>query len=365
MSAIPTDIGRLADYEHHARNLIPAASWQHIQDGSGDDSTPGVDRVAYDRMTLLPRRLADLRGGSTGITLFGDAHDTPILLAPLAYQMLAHAEGELATVRAATALGVTTVLSTLSSISLEEVAAAASGAARELGRAAPPLWFQLYFQDDRAHTLPLIRRAEDAGYRAIVFTVDAAVKRGGFQLPPGVTAANLRGAPAPQRAAANGSILFGTPLTDNAPRWDDVAWLRSQTKLPLLLKGIVAPDDAKRAVDHGVDGLVVSNHGGRVLDGMPAAIDMLPAIRDAVGQDMPVLIDGGVRTGTDVVKALACGAQAVLIGRPQMHALAVGGFAGVAHMLHMLRAELELAMAQIGCARPHMIGRQHIFDAGR
>ena len=362
MSGIPVDIQSLADYERHAERVMMPDNWRHVQEGSGFGLTLDVDRRAYDRIRLLPRRLADLRGGSTAITLFGQAHATPILLAPVAYQRLAHEDGELAMVRAATALGVTMILSTLSSITLEEVATAAAGAARELGREPVPHWFQLYFQEDRARTLSLVRRAEAAGYGAIVLTVDAAVKRAGFQLPPGVEAANLRGLPSPQRrASAEGAILFGTALTETAPRWEDLAWLREQTKLPLLVKGIVAPDDARIAVAQGVDGIVVSSHGGRVLDGMPAAIDLLPLLRDAVGPSIPLLVDGGVRAGTDVVKALALGAQAVLVGRPQMHALAVGGFAGAAHMLHMLRGELELAMAQIGCRDVPMIDGRYLF----
>jgi 4-hydroxymandelate oxidase len=365
MSGIPADIHSLADYERHAESRMAAASWQHVQEGSGFGLTLGVDRAAFDRLQLLPRRLADLRGGSTGIELFGEHHATPILLAPVAYQRLAHEEGELATVRAATALGITTILSTLSSITLEEVAEAAAGAAQELGRGSAPLWFQLYFQEDRARTLPLVRRAEAAGYSAIVFTVDAAVKRAGFQLPPGVEAANLRGMPPQRQAMADGAILFGTPLTDAAPRWEDLAWLREQTRLPLLVKGLIAPEDARLAVEHGADGVIISNHGGRVLDGMPAAIDLLPFVREAVGSSVPLLIDGGVRAGTDVVKALALGAQAVLVGRPLMHALAVGGFTGVAHMLHLLRAELELAMAQIGCREVSMIDSRYLFDRGR
>ncbi|HEX7872838.1 MAG TPA: alpha-hydroxy acid oxidase [Sphingobium sp.] len=361
MSGIPADIHSLADYERHAANLMPPASWHHVQEGSGPGHVPGVDRAAYDRIRLLPRRLTDLREGSTAVHLLGEHHVAPILLAPVAYQRLAHEEGELATVRAATALGIATILSTLSSVPMEEVAAAAAGAARELGRPSAPLWFQLYFQEDRAQTLSLVRRAEAAGYSAIVFTVDAAVKRGGFPLPPGVEAANLRGMPPQRRATPGGAILFGTPLTDLAPRWDDLAWLREQTNLPLLVKGLMAPEDARQAVDLGADALILSNHGERVLDSLPAAIDVLPLVRAAVGTDVPLLIDGGVRKGTDVVKALAMGAQAVLVGRPQIHALAVGGFAGVAHMLQMLRAELELAMAQIGCASPADIGPEHLF----
>jgi 4-hydroxymandelate oxidase len=353
LSAIPSDIESLADYEQHAIAHIPEASWRHIQSGCGRDVTLAANRDALDRIRLLPRMLADVREGSTQIDLFGRSHASPILLAPIAYQRLAHEAGELATVRAATALGVTMILSTLSSIRLEEVAAAASSGAQELGRQQLPLWFQLYFQEDRDQSLRLVRRAEDAGYQAIVVTVDASMKRVGFALPPGVEAANLRGlATARQEAVPGEQILFGTPLVDRAPRWEDIEWLRAQTYLPIIIKGLLVPDDGRIAVEHGVDGIVVSNHGGRVMDGVPSALDMLPDFARVVGPAVPLLVDGGVRSGTDVLKALALGARAVLVGRPQMHALAVAGMIGVAHMLHMLRAELELGMAQLGCRTP-------------
>lgn len=358
--AIPADIESLVDYERHAAMRLPEAIWRHIQGGSGPGLTLAANRVAFDGIGLLPRMLADLRGGSSAITLLGQDHAAPVLLAPVAYQRLAHAEGELAVARAATALGVTMIVSTLSSFTLEEIAQAARDAADELGRPPQPLWFQLYFQERREDSLALVRRAEAAGYGVIVATVDASLKRAGFQLPPGVEAANLRGlASNQQQAVAGGRILFGTPLADAAPRWEDIAWLRAQTTLPILLKGIVAPEDARLAAGHGMDGLILSNHGGRVLDGMPSALAMLPQVAQAV--DLPLLIDGGVRWGTDVAKALALGAQAVLVGRPQMHALAVAGMVGVAHMLHMLRAEVELALAQLGCRTPGDLTPDHLI----
>lgn len=361
MSAIPPDIHTLADYERHAATRMPPEIWGHIQEGSGFAHAPDVDRAVYDGLRLLPRRLTDLRGGSSAIDLLGHRHATPILLAPVAYQMLAHPEGELATVRAATAMGVAMALSTLSSVTMEEVARVAIDAARELGQAPVPHWFQLYAQPGRDHTLSLVRRAEEAGYQAIVFTVDAAVKRAGFPLPLHVEPANLRGFPPVQQTTGHGAILLGTPLTEQAPRWEDLAWLRRETSLPLLVKGLVAPQDGRMAAEMGVDGIVISHHGGRVLPGMPCALELLAPMRAAVGPDMPLLVDGGVRSGVDVVKALALGAQAVMVGRPQMHALAVGGFTGVAHMLHMLRAELELAMAQLGCASVGAITPDHLF----
>jgi 4-hydroxymandelate oxidase len=359
---IPADITSLADYECHAAACLPEATWLHIREGCERGLALAANRAALDAIRLIPRMLADIAGGSTAIELFGKRHAAPILLAPIAYQRLAHEDGELATVRAACALDTTMIASTLSSVPIEAIAAAGTEAGRELRRPAPPLWFQLYFQQDRERTAALLYRAEAAGCEVIVATVDASIKRSGFQLPPGVTAANLGDAqPQPQSTAPGENILFGTALARQAPTWADLAWLREQTRLPLVIKGILSPDDARRALDHGADGIVVSNHGGRVFDAAPAALAALPAIVEAVGGSAPLLVDGSIRSGTDVARALACGAQGVLVGRPQFHALAVAGMAGVAHMLHILRAELELALALLGCASPAELGRGHIL----
>lgn len=356
LSAIPADLQTLADYERLAERHMAAASWAHLQ--SGSPSTLARNRAVFDAHALLPRMLVDLRGGHTRLTLFGHQHIAPILFAPIAYQRLAHPDGELACARASAAMGLGLVVSTLSSFTLEEIAEAARAAARELGKPPAPLWFQLYLQPDRGVSAELVSRAEAAGYEAIVLTVDAAVKTAGFALPPGVTAANLPvGADRRQTSTPGGRILFGTPLADSAPGWADVAWLRARTTLPMLLKGVLAAEDARIGVAHGADGIIASNHGGRTLDGAPAALAMLPMIVEAVGAAVPVLLDGGVRGGTDVVKALALGARAVLVGRPQMHGLAVAGMAGVAHVAQVLRAELELAMAQLGCPTLPQIGR--------
>lgn len=322
-----------------------------MQSGSDAGLTLSDNRAQFDGQRLVPRTLRDLSGGSTALELFGGIHAAPILLAPLAYHRLAHPAGEAASMQAATALDTTMVVSTLSSIPLEHVADAARTAARELSRALPPLWFQLYFQPDRAHSLELVRRAEAAGYQVLVVTVDAAIKRSEFALPEGVVAANLAAFPRTvQRAeAAGGKIVFGTPLAAAAPTWADIAWLRAETRLPIVIKGLLSPDDARMALNHGADGIVVSNHGGRVLDGLATPMAALPAMLEAVEGRVPLLLDGGVRRGTDVLKALALGASAVMVGRPQLHALAVAGMAGVAYMLHILRAEFELAMAQVGC----------------
>ena len=353
-SQIPAHIASLPDYEQQARHHIEASAWQHIQGGADQQLTLAHNRAAFDALRLVPRPLADLSGAHTRQMLLGQPLEHPILLAPVAYQTLAHPEGELASVRAATALQAGMLVSTLSSHTLEAIAQEAQHARSALQRRGP-LWFQLYSQAERSHTLELVQRAESAGYEAIVWTVDASIKRSGFALPPGVAAANLRHVPSRQQAGSiDGPPLFGTPLVQQAPTWDELRWLRAHTRLPFILKGVLHPQQARQAVDCGVDALIVSNHGGRVLDGVVSPIEALPAIAAAV--QVPLLLDSGVRWGTDVVKALALGASAVLVGRPQLHALACAGWLGVAHMLHLLRGELELAMAQLGCATVDEIG---------
>lgn len=364
LTAIPPDLRTLSDYERRAQAHLTAEAWRHVQEGAGREITLAENRSAFDRIGLLPRAMADLTG-STEVELLGRRHASPILLAPIAYQRLAHPEGELASVRAAMALDTGMVVSTLSSVPLEEIAAAGQGIARELGRGPAPLWFQLYLQPEREHSLQLVRRAEEAGYEAIVLTVDAALKPAGMTLPQGVEAVNLAGMPRPrQTSVPGGRILLGTPLADAAPGWDDLAWLREATSLPILVKGLLLGEDAARAVDEGADALIVSNHGGRVLDGLPSALELIQSVAEATQGRVPLLLDGGVRMGTDVVKALALGATAVLVGRPQMHALAVAGMPGVAHMIHVLRTELEAAMAQLGCPRCDLLTPDRLVMLG-
>lgn len=351
LQRIPADIASLADYARRAQKHIEAHAWAHIESGAEQGLTLARNRAALEQLLLLPEPLADLSRASTAQMLLGQRLEWPVLLAPVAYQRLAHPEGELAGARAAMAMRTAMVVSTLSSYSLEDIAQAACGAAAELGRRAP-LWFQLYSQPERQHTLALVRRAEVAGYQALMWTVDASIKRSSYPLPAGVEAANLRGMPQARQTSdlMSEHILFGTPLPAQAPGWDELQWLRGQTQLPLIVKGILSPRAARRALELGADALVVSNHGGRVLDSAVSPVEVLADIRTAVGPDMPLLLDGGIRQGTDVFKALALGANAVMIGRPQFHGLAVAGMLGMAHMLHALRAEFELAMAQMGCA---------------
>ena len=275
----------------------------------------------------------------------------------MAMQRLCHPEGELAMSRAAAAAGASMVVSTMATCSVEEVAAAA-GAAH--------LWFQVYVLTRRDVTAAMIRAAEAAGYRAIVVTVDAPRlgkrerdERNAFALPPGLSLRTLeRGTAAAAavagRAGAEGDGNFGRhfgSLVDASLAWDVIPWVKSITSLPVVLKGVLAPDDARRAVEAGAAGIILSNHGGRQLDSTPSALDMLPPVAAAVRRRVPVLVDGGVRRGTDVVKCLALGASAVLVGRPMLWALALEGQAGVEAALGALRAEVELGMALLGCAR--------------
>ncbi|NKC31553.1 alpha-hydroxy acid oxidase [Falsiroseomonas selenitidurans] len=357
--AIPPGTVTLDDYEAAARQRLDPRIWAYLAGGGADEVTLAANRAAFAGLRLTGRVLRDLRQAHTRLALFGQAMDHPILLAPVAFHRLVHPDGERATAFGAAAIRATLVVSTQSSTAVEEVAAAGQG----------PLWFQLYIQHDRPFTEALLRRAEAAGCQAIVLTVDAPVglrnreQRAGFALPPGVEAVHLRGLPPPppNRADRAESEVF-RGLLDGAPRWADVAWLRRLTRLPLLLKGIMAPDDARRAIEAGADGLIVSNHGGRALDTMPAAIEALPRIAAAVAGRVPVLVDGGIRRGTDVLKAIALGASAVLIGRPYIHGLAVGGPVGLAHVVKILRTELEIAMALTGCATLAEIDRGVFWD---
>jgi 4-hydroxymandelate oxidase len=320
--------------------------YAHIAGGSGDEKALAANRAAFARLRIRNRVLVDCRAGHTAVELFGDRFAHPVLLAPVSHHALVHPDGEIATAQAADAQETGMVVSTLSSVPIERVAA-------ELGR---NRWFQLYFQPDWRATEALVARAEAAGYTAIVATVDAPVsgmrnraERAGFVLPPHVWSANLESAePRPPALTPGQSRIFQGAMA-YAPTWDDVQRLRALTRLPILLKGVTHTDDARRAVELGLDGIVVSNHGGRALDEAPAPLEVLASIRAAVGPDVPLLADGGIRRGGDVFMALALGADAVLIGRPQLYALAVDGAIGVARMLRLLRDELELTMALAGC----------------
>jgi 4-hydroxymandelate oxidase len=291
--------------------------------------------AAFGRWVLRPRMLVDVSQTTAATSLLATEASFPVLVAPMAFQGLAHADGERAMAQGAAAAGTIMCLSTLSTVSLEEAAEAAPGA---------PRWFQLYWGPDRAKVQDLIARAESAGYLAIVVTVDLPeVGRRERDLRTGfVTPTSL------------------SQVTDNALTWRNLEWLRAQTALPVLIKGILTAEDAALAIEAGVEGIVVSNHGGRQLDGVAASLDALPEVVEAVGDQAEVLLDGGVRRGTDVVKALALGARAVLVGRAALYGLAVDGAAGVERVLTLLREEVELALALCGCASPADVVRSHV-----
>lgn len=350
---IPPGLVTLADHEQHARTQLDDNAWAYFSGGAADEISLRANRSAWDALPLWPRVLRPLAGGHTRVPLLGRTLAHPILLAPVAFQRMAHPDGELAMAYAAAALGAGVVLSTQASVSLESVAQAVLP---DPGRG--PLWFQLYLQPDRGFTQALVQRAEAAGYEALVLTVDAPTsgvrdreRRAGFRLPSGVGPVNLAGlqTPASPPLSPGQSALFDG-LLHHAPTWDDIAWLQSITRLPVLLKGVLHPADARQAVSVGAAGLIVSNHGGRTLDTAPATATALPRVVQAVGGAVPMLVDGGIRRGTDVLKAMALGASAVLVGRPAVWGLANAGAAGVAHVLRLLRDELEVAMALTGCA---------------
>lgn len=376
LDGIPRDIAAVADYQAYARRRLDDNAWAYLDGAAADELTHGWNRQAFDRLALLPRVLADVAGGSCRTMLLGRELPAPVLLAPIAWQKLFHPDGELVTAYAASALGVGMLLSTLASCSIEAVAAAA----RQGGDG--PRWFQLYLQPEKSLNEELVRRAEAAGFEAIVFTVDAPIngvrnreQRVGFQLPPGIEAVNLRRPLDPadaegfarrerslaeKRQQRGPSAVFDDYMV-HAPTWADLEWLVGFTRLPVIVKGVLHPEDAAQAVSLGAAGVVVSNHGGRTLDTLPASLDCLPAIADRLGGAVPILVDGGIRRGSDIFKALALGASAVLIGRAYLHALAAAGPLGIAHVLRILQDELEATMALCGVARLADISPAHLY----
>ncbi|MBM4409926.1 MAG: alpha-hydroxy-acid oxidizing protein [Chloroflexi bacterium] len=354
----------LAEVELRALDRLSPMARDYYASGATDEVTLRWNREAYERIALRPRTLVDVSARDLSTTILGRRHAWPVLIAPAAFQRLAHPDGEAALARAAAAEGVTVTLSTLSSTSIEEVAAAAPGS---------PRWFQLYVFRDRVLTRGLVERAETAGYEALVLTVDAPLlgrrerdARNRFALPDGITAANLAGALAAVSSDGSDSGLFQffASQIDPALTWTDLEWLCSTTRLPVIVKGVLRADDAARAIEAGARGVIVSNHGGRQLDGAVASIDALPEVVEAVGGRASVLVDGGVRRGTDILKALALGADAVLIGRPILWGL-VDGEPGVRHVLQLLRAEFDLAMALAGSPSRATVTRDLVVRPGQ
>jgi isopentenyl diphosphate isomerase/L-lactate dehydrogenase-like FMN-dependent dehydrogenase len=351
----------LHDYERLAADVLDPAVHGYYAGGSEDERTLRENPLAWGRWHLRPRFLVDVAEISTATTVLGAAVSLPVLLGPAAFQRLAHPDGELASARAAGAAGTVFCLSTLANCAPAEVAAAAGVA---------PRWFQLYCYRDAAVTRGLVAQAVAAGFGAIVVTVDAPVPakrdrdvRNGFAIDPRTpvpSLATLLGGP----AAGTATELFS--LVSASVTWRDVEQLVAEAGVPVVLKGLMTAEDARLACEHGVAGVVVSNHGGRQLDGVAATADVLAEVVDAVAGRAEVYVDGGIRRGTDVVKALAVGARAVLVARPYLWALAVGGEGGVAHAIELLREEVALALANLGCTSPAAVTRDHVtYRLGR
>ena len=341
LSFIPNDLVSLKDYEKYAKEMMDSNSLAYVCSGAEDEITYKRNEEAFKNIFLETATLEDLKGANTKIELFGQEYETPIFVAPVAYQKLVDISGEVSTVLGANAMNISMCISSLSSSTLEEISSYANS----------PLWFQLYIQPDMNTNLKLIKKAENLGYKALVITIDAPIsgirnteQRAGFCLPNGISAVNIKN---PIQTNANFENVFD--VVSSLPTWKDIEFIKQNTKLPVILKGITSVVYAKKAIELGIDGIIVSNHGGRTIDTLPSTIELLPKIAKAVENKIPILLDGGIRRGSDIVKAIALGASAVMIGRPIMYGLATAGALGVAHTLKILKEELEVSMIFTGC----------------
>jgi isopentenyl diphosphate isomerase/L-lactate dehydrogenase-like FMN-dependent dehydrogenase len=344
----------VADYERLAEERLEAGPWAYLSGGSGDEWTLRENRAAFGRWTFRPRVLCDVSEISTATRVLGTELELPVLVAPVAYQQLYDRDGECATARAAAAAGAGMCVSTFSTRSHEEIAAAAPGVTQ---------WCQLYVFQDRGVTREHLAGAADAGCSAVVLTVDTPRLaqrerdlRVGFEIPSDLPLPYARAAigDAPQNPADQFALL------DASVSWRDLEWIAGEGRLPVVLKGVTTAEDAELAIEHGAAAVVVSNHGGRQLDGVPATLDALPEVAEAVAGKVEVYLDGGIRRGTDVAKALAVGARAVLAGRAPVYGLAAAGEEGVRHVLQVLRDELELALCLLGCRSPGELTPAHV-----
>ena len=357
-----------AELEAAARELLDVGPYGYIQSGAGGEQTMRDNVASLANYSYVPRFLNDVSNVETSVTLFGRTYSSPLLIAPIGVQKMVHEEGEVATAKAAADLGLPFIQSTVSSCSIEEIAAATGTS---------PKWYQLYWSQNEEIAYSMVKRAENAGYEAIVLTIDTMMIgwreqdiRSRFSpLAAGFGQGNyesdavfMESLPARDQSAIVQGILDN--ILHPSLSWKQVAELRKWTKLPIILKGVLHPEDAKLAMDNGIDGIIVSNHGGRQLDGAIASIDALPEIVQAVDRKMPVLFDSGVRRGSDILKAMALGADAVLVGRPYIYGLAVGGQAGVAHVLNNLLEEFRISMALSGVADVKDLGKLKIVKNG-
>jgi isopentenyl diphosphate isomerase/L-lactate dehydrogenase-like FMN-dependent dehydrogenase len=357
------------DLEEQARSVLPQPAYIYVAGGAGCEDTVRANRDAFRRWRIVPRFLRDVSRRDLAVELLGRRLPAPVLLAPVGVQSMLHAEAELAVARAARSLGVPMVLSTVSSTPLEAVA-------EVLGDS--PRWFQLYWPRDPALAASLVGRAEQAGYTAVVVTLDTFLlgwrerdlHQAWLPFAQGQGIANYLTDPVfraalaapPEEDLAAAARHFLAVVSNPGLTWHDLAWLRRQTGLPILLKGLLHPEDARQAVEHGIEGVIVSNHGGRQVDGAVASLDALPAVAEAVAGRAAVLFDGGIRRGADVFKALALGARAVLLGRPFCWGLAVGGEQGVREVLRNLLADVELTLGLAGCASCADISRGSLAE---
>jgi 4-hydroxymandelate oxidase len=344
----------VADYERLAEETVDPGPWAYLTGGSGDEWTLHENRAAFERWTFRPRVLCDVSEISTATTVLGTQIELPVVVAPLAYQQLYHPDGECATARGAAAAGTGIAVSTFSTRTHEEIAAASPGLLQ---------WCQLYVLQDRGATREHLAGAAAAGCSAVVLTVDTPRLaqrerdlRVGFEVPSDLPLPYARATIGDE--AQNPADQFA--LLDPSVSWHDLDWIASEGQLPVVLKGVVTAEDAELAVEHGAAAVVVSNHGGRQLDGVPATLDALPEVAAAIGGRAEVYLDSGIRRGTDVAKALALGARAVLAGRAPVFGLAVAGEDGVRHVLELLREEFALTLGLLGCTRPHELTRAHV-----
>ena len=343
LSFIPNDLVSLKDYERYAKQRLNLNAFAYVCGAAADEITYKRNEKAFENIFLETATLEDLKGANTKIELFGQTYSLPIFLAPVAYQKLVDMNGEIATAQASNAMNTCMCVSSFSSCTLEDISANTN----------TPLWFQLYIQPHMNTNLKLIKKAELLGYKALVITIDAPIsgirnseQRAGFYLPEGISAINIENLN-PLQTTNNFENIFD--ITPILPTWKDIEFIKRNTKLPVILKGITSVTYAKKAIELGIDGIIVSNHGGRTIDTLPSTIELLPKIAKAVDGKIPILFDGGIRRGTDIIKAIALGASAVMIGRPIMYGLATAGALGVAHTLKILKEELEVSMIFTGC----------------
>jgi 4-hydroxymandelate oxidase len=344
-NAVSLPTADLMRFEPLARRRLSQMAYDYVRSGGGDEISMRENRAGFERLQLAPSILTDVSQLDTRVNLFGGEFESPILLAPVAYHRLYHRDGEVATARGASAAGAGMVISTFTTTSIDEIA-------RNTQR---PIWFQLYVQRDRAFTKDMVQRAVAAGCKAVCLTVDTPVlgcrySQLSFGLPKNMECVHLRGlgqgSSGPSHKTQRRSIY--DTMFDPSFNWNDLEWLRSVAGVPVILKGVLSAEDGRRAVERGADGVIVSNHGGRNLDTVPATIDALPRVVEAVAGRIPVMLDSGIRRGTDVLAALALGAKVVFIGRPYVYGLAAGGAQGVERVISILREELERAMALTG-----------------